>query len=1117
MNISRLMGATALASTLAFASPAFAQTTAPTDNSSVAGNPTARDGVCPPNTPNDPDCVDQASTEGETVLVTGSRIAGATALDSPVPITQLTAAELVDDGNLSLGDAMNQLPSLRSTWSQANSTRAIGTAGLNLLDLRGLGIDRTLVLVNGRRHVSSVPGQYVVDVNTIPTALLESIEVITGGTSAVYGSDAIAGVVNFKLKRDFEGLEARVQGGVSDRGDRGAYTATFVAGKNFAEGRGNIAISGEYAKSETVLFSDRNDQTGAYTGAPGFYTTQATSRLVNGTLVNEAPEGDGIPDTTFFNSYPGSKFSNISLGGFVATACPTLVNVTPALLARRAAVCAGVFSPTTGVEAADGYVFNDFGQLVRNTPEIDLRAFGGGILGGQSATGLEGAMLLPGLQRYSTNLLASYEFSPAARFYFEGKYVNVTNNQTSTQPSFLSGSPLFNTFQLTNPFLTADNVNTLRTILAPGATQFSMLRFNNDLGTRAEDHKRQTYRFVAGVDGQISTTANLSYDIAFNYGRTKTYYETGGNVDIAKFNAALGAVAAPADYTGPTITTAGGVRVACAVNVDRAAGSTTTFNTANDVAGCLPFNPFGQYRNAPEVVNNFLYTSSRREWAEQINAVASISGDSSGLFSLPGGNVGFAFGGEYRREDAFQAYDAFTAQQPVPATALNTAGRNTFLNAFAPFNPPAVDVVEGFGEIRVPILRDTFIKELTATGAARISKYSNLPKGVWAWNAGLTFAPVEDIRFRVGYAKAVRAPNLSDLYATAAQSFFTLTDPCNQGNTITSNPNRARNCAAAGVPTTITYTDDQGIVRTIPWVNNAATTPQFATGGNPLLNPEESKSLTVGAVFQPRFLPGFSVTVDYYRIKVTNVIASLAAQTVINQCYDDPVGINNPFCAVVFRRTSTNPLENATFNGQTGRNLAGIAAPVILPLIGPSVISQPFNYAKFKTSGIDADIRYNYTFDYGLRFSYRAIISWLENRETFTFITAPEQSTRAHGVVGDPIWRGRMSVNLAYKGFDAGYDLNYVGKGSIAAWEVQRTHQGRGPTNADAFPFRDYPAQDTHDVQFGYRVNKNYRFYFGVDNVMDTLPPYGLTGTGAASGVYGVVGRYFYAGANVNF
>ncbi|WP_326525596.1 TonB-dependent receptor domain-containing protein [Sphingomonas sp.] len=1087
MKISRLLGATALAGSLFVGSGALAQgagqgsttVSAPQNQGSQTGQDT--------------------SDSSDTILVTGSRIAGATALDSPVPITQLTAAELVDDGNLSLGDALNRLPSLRATWGQQNSSRSIGTAGLNLLDLRGIGIDRTLVLVNGRRHVSSVPGQYVVDVNTIPNALLESIDIITGGTSAVYGSDAIAGVVNFKLKRDFEGLEARFQGGVSSRGDRGAYLGSVVAGRNFAEGRGNIAISAEFARSNTVLQSARNDLTGALTGIPGLYATDPTSQLVNGVLVNEPPEGDGIPDQSLFNAYPGSTFGNISLGGWIGTACPNLVGIpNAALLARRAAVCTGAFSQSTpNLEFSNGYAFGDDGVLRRDNPERDLRYLGGGLFGGRSATGQEGAMLLPGLERYATNLLFNYEFSPAARFYLEGKYAHITNNQTSTQPTFLSGSPLTATFSVNNPFLSAANRATLATILAPGATAFSMLKFNNDLGTRAEDHKRQTYRIVAGFDGQLSETGNLSYDIAFNYGRTKTFYETGGNVDIAKFNAALNA------------TTNASGQIVCAVNADAI--------TTNDMPGCVAYNPFGINQASQAAKDYVLYTSSRREWAEQINVVASLAGDTSSLFELPGGPVSFAVGGEYRREDAYQAYDAFTAQQPVAATALNSSGRNTFLNAFAPFDPAAVTVKEGFGEIKVPLLRDSFLKEVTLTGAARYSKYSNIDKAVFAWNAGLVVAPVDDFRVRVGLAKAVRAPNLSDLYGAPAQSFFTLADPCNQGAAITSNPNRVRNCAAAGVPTTLTYTDDQGIVRTVPWTNTASTTPQFTTQGNPLLQPETSKSLTVGAVFQPRFLPGFSVTLDYYRIKVSNVIASLAAQTVINQCYDDPVSINNPFCAVVFRRTSADQVANATFAGQTGRNLAGIGAPVILPLLGPSVISQGFNYAKYKTSGIDADIRYNHTFGNGLKYSYRAVISWLENRETFTFITAPEQSTRQFGTLGDPIWRGTMQVNLAYKGFDVGYDMTYLGKQAIFGWETQYTHQGRGPTNLDVYKDRAHPATDYHDVQIGYRVNKNYRAYFGVDNLMDTQPPNGQNGTGAGGGIWNVVGRYFYAGVNLNF
>ncbi len=1088
MKISHLLSASALAGSLVIAPVAFAQSTTPTDQGSQTG-------VSPE---------EQAEDDG-TVLVTGSRIAGATALDSPVPITQLTAAELVDDGNLSLGDALNRLPALRATFSQQNSTRAIGTAGLNILDLRGIGTDRTLVLVNGRRHVSSVPGSYNVDTNTIPNALLESVDVITGGTSAVYGSDAIAGVVNFRLKRDFEGIEARVQGGISDRGDRGSYLASVVAGKNFADGRGNIAVSGEYARSNSVLFSARNDQTGAYTGTPGLFAVEPTSSLVvsaanpNGALVNEPPEGDGISDQGFFNSYPGSVFGSISLGSTISPVCPNLIGIpNAALIARRAAVCTGRFSQTTANnEFADAYVFNDAGTLVRDNPALDLRYLGGGRFGGQTATGVEGAMLFPGLTRYAGNVLFNFEFSPAARFYAEGKYVDVTNNQTSTQPSFVSGSPLLATFSVTNPFLSAQNQATLATILAPGATTFSLQRFNNDIGTRAEDHQRQTYRFVAGFDGQISETGNLRYDISGNYGRTKTYYETGGNVDIVKFNAATNAVR----------NTAG--QIVCAVNNDTI--------TTNDQPGCVPLNIFGINQASQAAKDYVLVKSFRNEWAEQINAVASISGDSSGIFTLPGGDVAFALGAEYRREDAYAAYDAFSSQQPVATSALNPAGRNTFLNAFQPFTPPAVTVKEGFGEIKIPLIRDSFIKELTLSGAGRYSKYSNLNKGVWAYNANLVFAPVDDIRFRVGYAKAVRAPNLSDLYGAPSQSFFTLTDPCNQGATITSNPNRVRNCAAAGVPTTTTYTDDQGIVRTVPFVNTASTTPQFTQQGNPMLNAETGKSLTIGAVFQPRFLPGFSVTVDYYRIKVTNVIASLTAQTVINQCYDDPVGIDNPFCAVVFRRTSTNSVENGTFNGQTGRNLVGVAAPVNIPLLGPSVVSQGFNYAKYKTSGIDADIRYNHTFDNGVKFGYRTVVSWLENRETFTFITAPEQSTRQHGALGDPIWRGTMSVNLAYQGFDLGYDLQYIGKQAIFAWETQYTHQGRGPTNLDIYKDRAHPPVSYHDIQLGYRVNKNFRFYAGVDNVADKLPPNGQTGTGAGGGIWNVVGRYMYAGANLNF
>lgn len=1085
MTMHRLLSATALAGSLVLAPGAFAQTTAPAP---CVANDTR------------PECNDITGqtadpSEGEEILVTGSRIARSD-LDSTVPITSVTAADLIDTGDVSLGDAINQLPALRSTFSQANSTRAIGTAGLNILDLRGLGTDRTLVLVNGRRHVSSVPGSYNVDINTIPNALLQSVDVVTGGTSAVYGSDAIAGVVNFQLRTDYEGTEMRLQGGVSERGDRGSYIASVVSGKNFNEGRGNVAVSLEYARSDTLLFQDRNDQTGAYTGVPGFNQVEVTSRLpfVGATaLVNEPPQGNGVPDTRFIDAYPGRTFGNLSLGGAVQTQCVQAAQATtPLLIARRNAICSGVISPTTLLELPYNYYFLDNGVLTRDAPGQDLRAVQGGLLGGYSATGVEGAMLSPGLERINTNLLFNYEFSPALRFFFEGKYVRSINNQTSTQPTFVN-STLSPTFFLDNPFLTDQNRATIQTLLGVPSTNttasFTFFRFNNDIGTRAEDHKRETYRFVGGFRGDLGTESNLRYDVAFNYGRTNTYYETGGNVNIARFNAAANAVRNSAG------------QIVCRVNADT--------NPNNDLPGCVPLNLFGQYRASQEALNYVLYTSSREQWAEEINAVASISGDLGSLFTLPAGDIGFALGAEYRKEDAFSDYDDFTQSGA------------TFLNSISAFDPPAVDVYEGFGEVRIPILRDMLVKELTFEGAARYSKYSTSDDGVWAWNVGGIFAPFDGLRIRAGYARSVRAPNLSDLYATASQTFANgLVDPCNQGATILANPNRVRNCAAAGVPTTITYTDDLGTVRTLPFVNTPASGIVGINSGNINLRPEVGKSFTVGAVFEPTFLRGFTLAVDYYNIEVTDVISGLSGQGIINQCYDDPVGIDNPYCAVVFRRTSTNSVVNGTFAGQQNRQLAGVGDNgrdfAGVPITN-SFINQPFNYAKLKTSGIDADIRYNHTFDNGLRFSYRTLVSWLAKRESFFFITDPTRSTRIHGTLGDPIWKGRMSVGVAYKGFDAGYDLNYIGRMAVDAWEVQHTHQGRGPTNYDAYPIRKYAAQDTHDIQLGYRVNEQFRFYFGVDNVMDTLPPYGLTGTGAGSGIYGLVGRYFYSGVNLKF
>ena len=1016
---------------------------------------------------------DEAADDAdEQIVVTGSRISRPN-VKSAVPITSVDSEDLTDTGNLSLGDAVNQLPQLRSTFSQANSTRAIGTAGLNILDLRGLGTARSLVLVNGRRHVTATPGSYAVDVNTIPTALLDRVDVVTGGNSAVYGSDAVSGVVNFILKRDYDGLELRAQGGVSSRGDRGSGTISGLFGRNFADGRGNIAVSAEYARSSTLLFTDRPGQTGAFAGPPGFFTAENT--------LGESPAGDGIPDTYFFN--PGPNFGIISLGGTLNPACPA---ATATNAAQRAAVCTGQLS-NTGGRLADSYVFLEDGSLVRDRPSLDLRPIGGGRFGGLTATGVEGAMLLPGLERIATNLLARYEFSPAAEVFFEGKYVKTTNNQTSTQPTFVNAR-LSPTFFLDNPYLTDAARNTIRLINGIPSTNttaaFTMFRFNNDIGTRAEDHERETFRIVGGVRGQFGANDNWRYEVALNYGKTETYYQTGGNVDVAKFNNAANAVRNSAG------------QIVCRINADAI--------TTNDDPACRPINLFGQGAplTTPDGLAYVLYTSERNQWAKQFDATAYIAGDTSGFFELPGGPVGIAIGAEYRTEDAFSGYDPLTASGA------------TFLNSFADFDPKKLKVKEAFAELRFPLLSGVpFAEELTIEGAARVADYSNANKAVWAYNLGAVWSPVSDIRLRVSYARSVRAPDLGDLYTAASQTFANnLVDPCSQ-TVINQNPNRVRNCAAAGIPTTYTLPDGS----VVPWTNVATSGLPGINSGNELLKPEIGKSLTVGGVIQPSFLPGFTLSVDYYRIKIEDAINSLVGQAIINRCYDDPVSIDNPFCSVVFRRPNNpaNSIESYTFVGQSGRRFAGFP-DFALGTTGIGFISQPFNFAKLKTSGIDVDASYNFTWMES-KFNLRAIVSWLEKREFFTFITDPSRSDRIHGTLGDPRWQAQFSMNADFGDFDLGYDLRYVGKQTIGAWETQNSHQGRAPTNADAFPVKNYPAVFYHDIQLGFSVEDKLRFYAGVDNIRDQLPPWGLTGTGAGSGIYPVTGRYFYGGVRVRY
>ena len=1016
----------------------------------------------------------------ETIIVTGSRI-NRPNIDTAVPVTTVTAQELLSTGNVSLGDTLAQLPQLRATFTQANSTRNIGTAGINALDLRGLGTARTLVLVDGRRLITATPGINRPDVNNIPTDLLERVDIVTGGNSAIYGSDAVAGVVNFVLKRNFEGFTGRAQGGISSRGDRGSYFASGTAGHNFGGGRGNIAASFEYARQNTLAYTDRDGQTGAFSGRNQFNLVENVGANLNpnaGALhPAESALGNGVPDTAFLR---GLRNNNISEGGLFTAACPVVAATgeSPAAFdARRGAACSGLpnFGSSNPLsQFGNTFVFTPDGSLIRNPCITDLRPFGSSnCVGGQGSTLRRTGFLEPGLTRKSFNVIGRYEISPAFVPYFRAQAVVVDATQEG-QPVFFN-----NVFNINNPFLTTQARNTLTSVLAPGATSFSAFRFNIDFGGRGEQHRRQNYQATVGVGGTFN--GDWKYDVSFNYGHLYTFYQTQGNVLRAQYGRSINAVRN------------GAGQIVCAVNADTI--------TTNDDPACVPVNLFGDTQPSQAALNYFGYTSSRKQKADLYDGTAYIAGDLSQLFDLPGGPIAFVLGGELRRETAFSAYDPVTS---------DPAGL-TFLNVIPDFRPPAQVTKEGFAEISLPLFKDLpFLHELTLDAAGRISNYNIGKTGtVYTYNVNGTYAPIRDIRIRAGYARAVRAPTQSDLFASQSQTFLNgLVDPCGQQN-INNNPNRVKNCAAAGVPTTQTFAA-AGVTSTEPFSNRAGSGISGFNGSNPNLAAESSSSLTIGAVVQPRFIPGLSLTVDYYRIKVDNVIFSLAAQTIINQCYDSTTGISNPFCAAIFR----NP--NGTFKGQSDVQHAGTT--ISLPTSGASFISGPFNFAKQITSGIDLDAAYRLNLAPDVKLSLRTIVSHTFLKNNFTDITNPAFAERQLSTLGDPEWQGQVSANLDYKGFNLGYRFRYIGRTTISSlYETQNSFQGRPPLNPDAFPFVYYPEVGYHDFRIDIAPRPTgFKFYVGVDNAFDQLPPYDLLGVEGGS-PYNPTGRFFYAGVEFKF
>ena len=1108
---------------------------------------------------------------GNEVVVTGSRIRRPN-LESTVPITSIGGESLIKGGDTNIGDALNELPQLRSTFAQQNPGLGIGIAGLNLLDLRGLGTVRTLVLVNGRRHVAAdiLNNAVSPDVNSIPNDLIERVDIVTGGNSAIYGSDAIAGVVNFVLKRDFEGLQVRGQAGASTRGFADNQYVSAMYGHNFADGRANVTIHGEFANQERVFGSQ----------LPWLDS-------VNGIVVTDVdPAGlpqasDGIPDGTFLRdvrSVTINRFGLIPITQGAGAACGTGIPTN-----NGAVVTAG------GLPYNCNFIFDPTGNLASQTGSRFGQGVTGGMLGGNGQTGREDDLLSiqPEVKRYNFNLLGHYTVSDAFEPFIEAKWNRVDAVGNNASPSFIQGT--FGTFdfrertRLDNPFLTsAQRTQLTNLILASGCNtslstacvttsgapaarsplagttfctaanvthplcqgiagplsaddiarvnagtyRFVTARTLADVGNRDEVFRRDTFRIVGGARGTFND--DWTYEASLNYGKFKQKVETNGFVDRQRFMLAMDAGLNPA--TG---------QIQCRSQFDPTAavgydvgnfqtGGTTRGNTsqaarlAEDIAACVPYNPFGGSNNSASV-DYFSIHAKTRAKLEQFVASGFMSGDSSQWFELPGGPARFAVGAEYRREEARYLDDPFVlfgdplVVNGTPTTEINPSSQsNTNAVVIGNFTPPAFKVAEAFAELQLPIVKDIPVfHELTLSGAARVAHYGGAVSQVgtvWAYNAGLDWAPVRDVRFRGNYSRSVRAPNLSELYFPPVPNFAPgFQDPCNSTN-IGNNPNRSANCLAQLGATTLAG------LPTVPY------SLAVISGSNPNLKEETADSYTVGAVIQPRYIPGLALSVDYYDITVKNVIVSLTAQQIANNCYDSP-DLNNVFCSLFQRYTGPTP---GPLNETSGQILAN------------SLIQAGVNFAARKREGLDINLAYRRNVEGFALINTNLIYTHNFKISNFENPALPDFENRILSELGDPKNEFRWDTDFTRGMFTLGYRMRYIGKMYTSLYEnfnslgdnCHFVNQNCAPLNSDVTEPQKYPSIFYHDIRGEVNLKdlfntvQDLNLYVGVDNLLDTHPPLGLSGTGTTgitdrgtgnAAIYDALGRRWYAGFRAQF
>ncbi|RDV26856.1 TonB-dependent receptor [Alteromonas aestuariivivens] len=1057
----------------------------------------------------------------EKVVVTGSRIARDTNLAAPSPVQSVTAEDIQMSGEFSISDVVNDIPALFSSTTAESSIDATSqfSAGANVLDLRGMGENRTLTLVNGRRHVGGLQGSSAVDVGSIPVKLIQSVEVLTGGASAVYGADAVTGVVNFIMKDDYEGFEVDISTGLSSEGDGQQISLSGLMGTNFDNDRGNIALALEFQNDEGVRVSERDN--GMIIGSARDWTNPAL-RFQQGQI-----DPSTMPNLAEYYDYNTTGYMNFGLpnpghAGFLRNyidefgRAPTLTQAEINLLnsvegvAPRAVLPYRTFPFTSGygyILPGNPYTYDGFDAGTNidldgnGTPDC-LDSFSGynssfapaafGLLGGcwnvtEDGTyrpiqdGLvagnfegfggdsyntlqqpEGYLILPN-DKLALNLLGHYDLTDSMTLFGELKLVRQSTENESQPTSYWD--LLFGAAD--NPYLPE--------FIQPLAQETGGVTITIDpigVGKGRTETERETLRGVIGIEGYFEN--GWDYELSLNYG--KFTLETRGeedNVVVDRFFSAIDAVIDPA--TGDAT---------CRVNLDADAPQITTpFDIPSYEAGyfsftpgdgsCVPLNIWaGKTGVTQEAIDWIVQDSFYKTELTQTVVSGSVAGDSSDWFEMPYGAVLFAFGAEYRQEESTAVFDNWQlgiipegAPYGPGSYVSDHSGNNSLV--FQPSIKTSnergdFDVIEAFVEASIPLIEGEFLaEELTLDLAARFSDYSTIGD-TFTWKANVMYAPYEDLRIRYSKSQAVRAPNINELYGPEIGTTYRPTDPCNasviegiRGNDPAKADQLEANCVADFASIGLDPYENGEYVYSDPL---SAAFPGV-TGGNPDLQEETADTTTIGFVYQPGFLEGFSVTLDYWNIEIDDAIETVTSNDVVNGCYMGEA-LNENFCSQFTRNTDSNSPQFGGFNYlRTGS----------------------INFASIKTDGYDFSVAYD--FEVGKHaFNVKASGSKVEKLDYYTNPNNLEEVNPELGEVNRPELAGNIFFNWSFGDLSVGWQTQYMDEQLVRFVEIEDYERG---------DYDDSVVMDEfwqHDLNVSYVLNDTVMVYGGVKNVTDEEP-----------------------------